>query len=513
MKCLPKEGKDWKVREEDLVNRIDLRNEAVCSVDPPGCTDIDDALHCKDIGDGLYEVGVHIADVSHFLKPNTAIDKEAANRGTSVYLVGRRIDMIPTLLSSDLCSLHHDIERLTFSVICIIHSKTAEIKSTKYVKSVIKSRAAMTYAEAQLRIDSPDMKDDVTLGLRRLLSLSKILKRKRLEAGALVLASANEIKFVEIDSETHENVFEIQAKQIVETHSMIEEFMLLANILVAQKIVEVFPELSVLRRHPKPSQSNFDELITVGKTLGVTIDVTDGKSLSKSLDRVRDASNPFKNLMFRMLTTRMMSQAVYFCSGALKGNDESPDHYGLATPIYTHFTSPIRRYADLMVHRLLSHAIDFEAIDASLLSKRKMSELCDHINVRNKKAREACRESNQLHSYLYIQSRSGGQPIEEDGYISKIMKNAMQIFLPHLAIEVTYYLTKESDKWSYDTKELTQQYIPRIHTFRHFDQLRVRLSLNSNNLSLRQRLVIEIIKPFVIEMSTDLSNKRLKVEN
>ncbi|CAG2110448.1 unnamed protein product [Medioppia subpectinata] len=524
MKCLPKEGREWRLSEEDLVNRTDLRGEAICSVDPPGCTDIDDALHCKDIGNGLFEIGVHIADVSHFIKPKTALDREAADRGTSVYLVRQRIDMIPTLLSSDLCSLREDVDRLTFSVIWTLDANTAEIKTTKFMKSVIRSRASLTYGEAQNRIDSPHMNDDVTRGLRGLLQISKILNRKRIEGGALVLASANEIKFVEMDSETHENpnpedqipeksekVLKIEAKQIYETNSMIEEFMLLANISVAKRIYEEFPSLSLLRRHPTPSSSNFEDLMGCAKSKGYNMDTSSGKSLSDSLNKAIDPDNPFMNLMFRMVTTRCMTQALYFCSGSLADETENFGHYGLATPIYTHFTSPIRRYADLMVHRLLSHVIEYEAIDASLLNQKKMHELCEQINFRNKMARQASRSSNELHSHLLIKDHtSSGKPLEEEGYIIYVKKNALQIFIPRLALELSYFLDPKED-WIYNEFELTQQYLPLKYTLKLFDKLKVRLSVNENALSLRSKLVIELIEPFCVQKQPkEKSNKKLK---
>ena len=511
MNCLPKDGDNWKITTEDLLGRTDLRNEAICSVDPPGCTDIDDALHCKDIGGGLYEVGVHIADVSHFIKPKTAIDLEAADRGTSVYLVGQRIDMIPPLLSTKLCSLREGVERLTFSVIWIMDSKTAEVKSTKFCKSIINSRAALTYAEAQLKIDSPHERDDIACGLRRLNQLAKILKQRRLDSGALVLASANEIKFVELDSETHENVLEIQAKQVLDTNSMVEEFMLLANIAVAKRIFEEFPELAILRRHPKPSPSNFDDLIVSAKSLGFKIDVSNGKALGDSLDKARDPNNPLMNLMIRMITTRCMTQALYFCSGSLSESEETFGHFGLATPLYTHFTSPIRRYADLMVHRLLSHCIGFEAIDSSLLNKRQLQSICENINYRNKNARQASRASNELHSYLFVKNHPK-DILEEEGYVFYIRKNAIQIFIPHLALEVSYFLNPIDD-WKYDDFYLTLEYLPLRRKLKLFDVLTVRLSVYEKDISFRRKIFVEIVKPFSVKTndSNNQSIKRLKV--
>uniref|UniRef100_A0A8B9JTC8 Protein DIS3 homolog n=1 Tax=Astyanax mexicanus TaxID=7994 RepID=A0A8B9JTC8_ASTMX len=228
----------WGITEEDLKVRTDLRHLCVCSVDPPGCTDIDDALHCRDLENGNLEVGVHIADVSHFIRPGNALDQEAANRGTTVYLCGKRIDMVPELLSSNLCSLRSNVERLAFSCIWEMNHN-AEILNTRFCKSIINSKASLTYAEAQMRIDDAGMNDDITTSLRGLNKLAKILKAQRIEKGALTLSSP-EVRF-HMDSETHDPI-DLQTKELKETNSMVEEFMLLANISVAQKIYDEFSE-------------------------------------------------------------------------------------------------------------------------------------------------------------------------------------------------------------------------------------------------------------------------------
>uniref|UniRef100_A0A8B9JTH8 Protein DIS3 homolog n=1 Tax=Astyanax mexicanus TaxID=7994 RepID=A0A8B9JTH8_ASTMX len=235
----------WGITEEDLKVRTDLRHLCVCSVDPPGCTDIDDALHCRDLENGNLEVGVHIADVSHFIRPGNALDQEAANRGTTVYLCGKRIDMVPELLSSNLCSLRSNVERLAFSCIWEMNHN-AEILNTRFCKSIINSKASLTYAEAQMRIDDAGMNDDITTSLRGLNKLAKILKAQRIEKGALTLSSP-EVRF-HMDSETHDPI-DLQTKELKETNSMVEEFMLLANISVAQKIYDEFSESVKSRVH------------------------------------------------------------------------------------------------------------------------------------------------------------------------------------------------------------------------------------------------------------------------
>ncbi|KAL7049702.1 hypothetical protein ACKWTF_003826 [Chironomus riparius] len=180
LNCLP--SLPWIISEQDYKERVDLRNITICSVDPPGCTDIDDALHSRLLPNGNIEVGVHIADVSHFIRPGTAMDKEAALRATTVYLVDKRIDMVPELLSSNLCSLRGNVERFAFSCVWEM-DKDANIVKTKFHKSVIESKAALTYEEAQIIIDDKNKNDDIAKSLRQLNQLAKILKRRRIEKG------------------------------------------------------------------------------------------------------------------------------------------------------------------------------------------------------------------------------------------------------------------------------------------------------------------------------------------
>lgn len=320
-----------------MAKRVDLRHLAICSVDPPGCTDIDDALHCRRLENGLLEVGVHIADVSHFIRPGNAMDKEAASRATTVYLVDKRIDMVPELLSSNLCSLRGNVERFAFSCIWELDDD-ANILNVRFHKSVIESKKAMTYEEAQLIIDDSSQQHEIAESLRNLNRLAKVLKQRRIENGALVLASP-EIRF-QVDSETHDPI-DVEAKKMRDTNSMVEEFMLLANVSVAEKIELEFPECAMLRRHPEPPQTNFEPLVKAGRNQGFEIDTSVGRKLALSLDNSVKEDNVYFNTMLRILATRCMMQAVYFISGTLQKAEYN--HYGLAAPIYTHFTSPIRR--------------------------------------------------------------------------------------------------------------------------------------------------------------------------
>ena len=419
MECLPDvtPEKPWKITSMDLAERIDCRHLDICSVDPPGCTDIDDALHARLLPNGNYSVGVHIADVSHFIRPNTAIDLEAANRSTTVYLTDRRIDMVPELLSSDLCSLRGGVERFAFSCVWEM-TPEARIVSTKFHKSVIRSRLAMTYEAAQTKIDDPADSGALATGLRALLNLSRQLKKRRVEKGSLVLASS-EVRF-NVDSETADPI-EVQAKVVRETNSMVEEFMLAANISAAERIYEAFPDCAMLRRHPAPPLSNFDPLVKAARQQGYTITVDTGKQLADSLNAASDPARPYMNTMLRMITTRCMMQAVYFASGSI----EEPlfQHYGLACPIYTHFTSPIRRYADVIVHRLLAVSINAEATYAELVDKKATQAVAENINYRHRMAQYASRASVNLYTHIFFRGRLR----DETGYILFIRQNAVQV--------------------------------------------------------------------------------------
>ncbi|KAH0111293.1 ribonuclease R, partial [Aureobasidium melanogenum] len=428
--CLPAEGHDWKVPEDKSDpgwnKRRDLRDLLICSIDPPGCVDIDDALHARTLPNGNIEVGVHIADVSNFVKPNNAMDQEASLRGTTVYLVDKRIDMLPMLLGTDLCSLKPYVERFAFSVIWEL-TPDADIVRADYTKSVIKSREAFAYEQAQIRVDDQSQQDDLTKGIRMLMMLSKKLKKKRMDAGALNLASP-EVR-VQTESETADPA-DVQTKQHLDTMSLVEEFMLLANTSVAARIYEAYPQTALLRRHAAPPKTNFEELSNQLRVKrGMELRTDSSKALADSLDTCVDPSEPFFNTLVRIMATRCMMSAEYFCSGT----QAYPEfrHYGLASEIYTHFTSPIRRYADLEAHRQLAAAIDYEPLDASLLSKAKLEGVCKNINVRHRNAQMAGRASVEY----YVGQALKGRVVDEDGFVMRVFSNGIVVFVPRFGIE------------------------------------------------------------------------------
>uniref|UniRef100_M8APN9 Exosome complex exonuclease RRP44 n=1 Tax=Aegilops tauschii TaxID=37682 RepID=M8APN9_AEGTA len=438
--CLP--PLPWTLSPEDVANpnRQDLRHVRVFSVDPPD-----------------------IADVTNFVHPGTPLDEEASQRATSVYLVGQRIDMLPKPLTEDVCSLRADVERLAFSVIWVSlivklcfydvdlsdvrgylnvairfllllkkeMTPDADIISSRYTKSVIKSCAAMSYVEAQARMDDSRLADPLTVDLRNLNSLAKIMRNRRCERGALTLASA-EVKF-EIDSETHDPL-DIGIYQIREANQMIEEFMLAANVSVAEKILQHYPLCSLLRRHPSPTKEMLEPLLRTASSVGLNLDVSSSKALAESLDNAK-RDDPYFNKLIRILATRCMTQAVYFCSGDLSLSEYY--HYGLASPLYTHFTSPIRRYADVVVHRLLAAALDIAKLPPVFQDGPQLTGIADNLNYRHRNAQMASRASVELHTLIYFRTR----PVDTEARIVKIKANGFIVFVPNLiSIEIFEHL-------------------------------------------------------------------------
>ncbi|KTG41736.1 hypothetical protein cypCar_00029895, partial [Cyprinus carpio] len=447
----------WSITEEDLKVRADLRHLCVCSVDPPGCTDIDDTLHCRELENGNLEVGVHIADVSHFIRPGNALDQEAASRGTTVYLCGKRIDMVPELLSSNLCSLRSNVERLAFSCIWEMNHN-AEIIKAHFTKSIINSKASLTYAEAQMRIDDSNMNDDITKSLRGLNRLAKILKSRRIAKGALTLSSP-EVRF-HIDSETHDPI-DMQSKELKETNSMVEEFMLLANISVAQKIYDEFSECALLRKHPSPPPSNYDILIKAAKSRDLNILTDSAKALADSLNNATVENFPYFNTLLRILATRCMMQAVY---------------------------------ADIIVHRLLAVAINADSTYPDLMDKHKQTALCNNLNYRHKMAQYAQRASVAFHTQLFFKNKG---IINEEGFILFVRKNAIIILIPKFGLEGAVFFDhkdRPSPRLSFDSEGPTLKV--EEHTFRMFDKVKVTISLDASNIQ-HQRIRMALVEPVI----------------
>uniref|UniRef100_A0A0W0FZA6 Ribosomal RNA-processing protein 44 n=1 Tax=Moniliophthora roreri TaxID=221103 RepID=A0A0W0FZA6_MONRR len=470
--CLPEEGEQWVVppKESDPKNvwrdREDLRD----------VIDIDDALHAKQLPNGNIEAGVHIADVSHFVHPDNPMDSEAAARGTTVYLVDKRIDMLPSLLGTNLCSLRPFVERLAFSVIWEL-TPDADIVNVRFTKSVIKSNAAFTYEEAQIRKDDPNLQDDLTRSIRLLNSLAIKLKGKRMAAGALNLASP-EVK-IHLDSAESSDPIDVEQKELRETNSLVEEFMLLANVSVAKKIDEGWPQTAVLRRHLPPPKTNFEKLQDILKrTKGMDLDVSSSGALAASLDKCVDPSEPSFNTLVRIMATRCMLSAEYFCSGSV-GRDTFR-HYGLASEIYTHFTSPIRRYAGTC-SRPPSH----------------VERMMDVINRRHRMAQMAGRASVEFYVGLALKGRieregstvKGG--VAEEAYVIRTFRNGVGVFVSKLGIEGLVTLKHNLHTFDADNYTITIG----EKKIKIFDKVVVKIEVEKDKNTQRGKVKMTLVEP------------------
>ncbi|ORX46323.1 RNB-domain-containing protein [Hesseltinella vesiculosa] len=501
---LPSEGDDWVVTDQHVHHekRLDLRDRNICSIDPPGCTDIDDALHVKELDNGHFEVGVHIADVTYFVKPGQAMDEEAAGRGTSVYLVDKRIDMLPSLLGTNLCSLRSNVDRLAFSCIWEM-TEEGEIVDVKYTKSIIQSKYSFTYEEAQTRIDDERMQDDLTRGIRRLNKYAKRFRAARMARGALTLASP-EVRF-QLENDSQDPV-DVEMKELKETNALVEEFMLLANIAVAEKIYKHFRNSAMLRRHPSPPASNFDQLRDVLHEYNLDLDLQSSKSLADSLNLACVDGDSYFNTLVRIMTTRCMMQAQYFCSGT----ESEPEfrHYGLATPIYTHFTSPIRRYSDVIVHRLLQAAIDPDAVyGKELTDMAKMKDQCDVLNHRHRMAQMAGRSSVELYTNLFFR----GKTEVEMGRVIRVLKNGFVVLVPKFGIEGIVYTNAHDSP--FHLEETSNQLVANDVTIKIFGHVKVQITVEGDQDGMRQKMKMQLVEPVVPGVSVQPTLKRALPES
>ena len=422
---MPNEDVEFKCPPEELKKRLDLRNKPVCSIDPPGCKDIDDALHAIILPNGNYELGVHIADVSHYVKSGSVVDKIAAKNCNTIYLVHKRTDMLPKVLTENLCSLVGKKERLAFSVLWEFDKDNLEIKNVKYGKSVIKSLAALEYGQAQKILNDPNDNSQMAMSIKIMDKITRHLKQKRLDAGALILSS-NSMKF-NLDNETN-TITDISEYKTYQTNSLVEECMLLANVWVAKKIYESFPSCAILRRHPPPKEKELGNFIKILKERGFELKAGNNMELNNSLDKINKKGDPFFNKLVRSLLTRTMNQAKYFPS--CEFSYEEFYHYGLAMEIYTHFTSPIRRYSDILVHRLLSAALENDYLPMEIANKVKMNKECTQMNRQNRVGFFCGQDSNYFSAFTFFREHENKSKMLE-----VVIHNIDEKFIKAMSVE------------------------------------------------------------------------------
>ncbi len=384
---------EYKLTKDELKKRKDFRDVFTITIDPYDAKDFDDAISIKKAGDGIWEIGIHIADVSHYVTPSTALDQEAYERGTSIYLVDRVIPMLPEKLSNGVCSLRPNEEKLTFSAVFKMNEK-GEVLSKWYGKTVIKSNRRYTYEEVQEIIETG--KGDYPDEILTLHKIASVLRKQRFANGAINFNSI-EVKF-KLDEKG--KPIETYIKEQKEANHLVEEFMLLANKKVAEKIGKtpkhVKPKTFVYRVHDEPNPEKLNTFMQFLKKLGYKLNIQDRQALAQSYNKLFEKiKGKGEENLIESVAIRTMSKAYY--------STENIGHYGLAFPFYTHFTSPIRRYPDLMVHRLLQRYLEKK----SSVNQEEYEEYCKHASDMEKRATEAERESVKYKQVEFLQDKVG----------------------------------------------------------------------------------------------------------
>jgi DIS3-like exonuclease 2 len=495
--CLPKEwnddaGIDLILSEDNRENeppRKDFRNDiGTCTIDPETARDLDDSLFATRVDEDRIRVCVHIADVSHFVKPKTALDEEAQERATSNYLCDRVVPMLPRLLSEIACSLNPGVDRYAMSCEWIIRESDGAILKEWFGRSVMRSRAKLSYEDAQRMInqfdesksdeavanaekekikgagkiesDGDDDKDNnnknllaVVKSVRLLRSIAKVLRENRVEDGSVRLDQAKIGFEIDVETKLPKKVFKYERR---ESNSVIEELMLLANRRVATRIADYFPDVALLRFHPPPSEKKIDELRAFAESHGFTnFDCSSSSGLHKSLERIRRSSlfTDSKNTndaiyeIVNVLAAKSMQLAEYFCTGApkKKNKEESWRHYALAFDRYTHFTSPIRRYPDIIVHRLLRASLVMEQkLENENGKKPKIVEYllpestsaCVDIAIQCNAKKSLAKMAQDDHSFVYFCYHLSRNPTVTTAIARIVGRKHIACFVPEFGIEV-----------------------------------------------------------------------------
>ncbi|ESK96057.1 cell wall biogenesis protein phosphatase [Moniliophthora roreri MCA 2997] len=434
MKCLP--PMPWTIPERELEIRKDLRSERVFTIDPATSKDLDDAVSVKLNEDGTYDVGVHVADASHFVKPNTALDRDARKRATSVYLVQRAVPMLPPALSEQICSLLPGQDRLAFSVI-FTFSKDAKVMKKWFGKTVIRSATKLSYDDAQNVIEGKSLGSvpvipehgagDIEHDIKVLHDLAMKLRAQRLENGTLSLESLR----LEFKLDDNGMPADCWQHQRTEANDLVQEFMLLTNIAVAQHVAVHLPEQALLRRHDTPLERRLNNFVERAARLGYNMDTSSAAALMKSFQSIQD---PRARRLLELLSFKATQRAKYFCAGML--DIAKYNHYALNVPLYTHFTSPIRRYADVLVHRQLESILQGGADPKFTMDRDAVAKVAQQCNIKRDSAILAQEQSTHLYLCVLISDltqRYG--PVIRQAKVVGVLEAAFDVLVPEFGIE------------------------------------------------------------------------------
>jgi ribonuclease R len=387
------ESLSGEMKDEEVARRRDFRGITTFTIDPVDAKDFDDALSYRRLENGNLEVGVHIADVTHFLEPGSALDKEGYKRSTSVYLVDRVLPMLPEKLSNELCSLRPNEDKYTFSAV-FEFDENDQVVGRWFGKTLIHSDRRFSYEEAQEGLETG--LGDFAEELKILNRVSKKLREKRFEQGSIDF-DADEVRF-RLDE--HGVPIEVFIKERKEAHMLIEDFMLLANREVAAYIHQKGQAQEipfVYRIHDTPDPSRVAELVAFAKEMGFDMRIRGPKDIAPAFNRLAEESKLEPGLrLLEPLAIRTMAKAAY--------STDNIGHYGLGFAYYGHFTSPIRRYSDVLAHRILFDNLGEEAVRTN---KTLLEERCKHISMQERKAMDAERESIKYKQVEYMGKRIG----------------------------------------------------------------------------------------------------------
>ncbi len=407
------------VPASEIKKRRDMRDIFTITIDPFDAKDFDDAISLQKLKNGLWEVGIHIADVSHFVQPGSAIEEEAFNRSTSIYLVDRVIPMLPEKLSNEVCSLRPNEEKLAFSAIFEMDDE-AQIKKEWYGRTVIKSDHRYSYEEAQEIIEGKE--GPFSEQMLQFNTLAHKLRDERFKKGSIRFHSV-EVKF-KLDEES--NPVGVYIREQKEAHMLIEDFMLLANRKVAEFIgkpsqTNKNPKTFVYRVHDEPDPEKLNTFANFVSKLGYQLKINNRQDIVNSYNQLfKDIEGKGEKNMIETIAIRTMAKAYY--------STNNIGHYGLSFPFYSHFTSPIRRYPDLMVHRMLQHYLE----NGSSLQAAEYEEKCKHSSQMERNAVEAERASIKYMQAVFMSDKVGH---EFDGLISGVSKWGIYVALDDSKVE------------------------------------------------------------------------------